>query len=71
LHLQNQELALSMTEHPQYLNPDYVAAQRLDGGTWIVGFVFSDKEAGMGAIRAVAELYNTAVGAFGEKVDSK
>jgi hypothetical protein len=56
-------------ERPQFLNPGDVVSLEIPGGVWIVGFLFSSKEAGEGAIKAVAELYNstaTLVGADGE-----
>ena len=42
------------------LPSEYVAAARYnDSNHWVVGFVFSDREAGIAAMKAVAEMYNT------------
>lgn len=51
---------------PGFLNPDWVTSARTESGHYVVGFLFTDEASGVGAIKAVAELYNKTAGALGE-----
>lgn len=55
-----------MTERAtDYLNPDWIASAEY-GGCWVVGFVFSDRAAGIDTMKAIAELYNKTAARDGE-----
>lgn len=42
-----------------HLDPKHVvAAKHEQSGAWLIGFLFSGREAGEGAMSAVADLYN-------------
>lgn len=54
-----------MTESPQIIDPEFVIGREMSGGLWLVGLLFSNREAGEAAMRSIIELYNSTAGLAG------